>query len=323
MDVSRKENLPLPPGIINSIKAGFDVVAAHITAIFLPLFLNLFLWLGPRLRIDALFNPIKGDMVLIWKNGGMSAADIQNILTWYDATIPQINLFWLLRALPIGISSLHFSQKVDQTPFGVPSVLQVGAVSLPGWLFLLTVGGWIGGGLYFRSVAWLAVENKDVPHVGVLRAIAQTALISIFWGVLSVMLGVPIFIAFAALLQISQFLAQIFIMLLSIASIWVIVPLFFSPHGVFLKKQNMLTSMISSAQMARYMLPTSSLFVLAVFLLSVGLNYLWSIPPENSWMTLVGIFGHAFVTTALLASSFIYYRDMSAWLKTALEKMRK
>ena len=44
--------------------------------------------------------------------------------------------------------------------------------------------------------------------------------------------------------------------------------------------------------------------------------------PEDSWMTLLGIFGHSFVTTALLASSFVYYRDMTAWLQAVIEKLR-
>jgi len=40
-------------------------------------------------------------------------------------------------------------------------------------------------------------------------------------------------------------------------------------------------------------------------------------------MTLVGITGHAFITTALLAASFVYYRDMNAWLQTVFEKMQQ
>jgi hypothetical protein len=39
-------------------------------------------------------------------------------------------------------------------------------------------------------------------------------------------------------------------------------------------------------------------------------------------MTLIGIGGHAFITTGLLAASFIYYRDMSAWLQTVFEQLR-
>lgn len=322
MEVTRTENLPTPPGIINSIKAGFDTIATHITAIFLPLLLNLFLWLGPRLRMDALFNSIKDDVISIWKTGGVPAEDIQRVLTWYEATIPSINLFWLFRTIPIGISSLLLPQGASQTPLGAPAILQVSAVSLFGWIFLITLAGWIGGGLYFRSVAWLAIANKDDQPIHISRAIVQTMLVSILWGILSIMIMVPVFLVLALLLQFSPFIANLLVLFLSLASMWVFVPLFFWPHGIFLKQQNFFTSLMSSVQMARFTLPTSSMFVLTVFLLAFGLNFLWSIPPEDSWITLLGIFGHSFVTTALLAGSFIYYRDMNIWLQSVIEKLR-
>ncbi len=321
MEVSRVENLPPPPGVISSIKAGFDTIATHITAILLPLLLNLFLWLGPRLRMNALFDLVKGDAIQIWKAGGVSAEDIQRVLTWYNDTIPAVNLFWLLRTLPIGISSMLFPQATSATPLGNPSILQVGALNLLGWIFLLTLVGWIGGGLYFRSVAWIITSNKEDQRLSIARAISQTMLISIFWSILLMMIGVPIFLILALVLQFSPFIANLLVLFVSLASMWVIIPLFFWPHGVFLKKQNVITSIISSFQMARFTLPTSSMFVLTVFLLTFGLNFLWAIPPEDSWMTFVGIFGHSFVATALLAGSFIYYRDMNIWLQTVVDKL--
>lgn len=321
MEVSRIENLPPPPSVISSIKAGFDTIASHITTILSPLILNLFLWLGPRLHIDVLFNSFRDYMVSTWQTGGVPAADIQRILDGYDKTVPIVNLFWLLRTLPIGISSLLFPQDVTQTPLGTPSILQVNAWTFLGWMFLLTLAGWIGGGLYFRSVAWLATANKDDQPVGVFRAIFQTMLVSIFWGILTMMIVVPVFFVLALVIQINPFIANIVVLFLSLISMWVIVPLFFWPHGVFVKRQNVITSIISSVQMARFTLPTSSMFVLTIFLLTFGLNFLWSIPPEDSWMTLLGIFGHSFVTTALLAASFIYYRDMNAWLQGVLDKL--
>ena len=321
MNVSKIENLPPPPGILNSIKAGFDIIATHITAILLPLLLNLFLWLGPRLRMDALFNSVKTDVISVWKTSGMPAQDIQSAMDLYEKTIPRINLFWIFHTIPIGISSLFLPQKISQTPLGDPAIWQVSAASLLGWIFILTLFGWIGGSLYFRSVAWLAMANEDAQPLSVPRAIAQTILISISWGILSVFIGVPVFLVLALVLQFSAFIANLLVLFLSLASMWVIVPLFFWPHGVFIKQQNVITSILSSVQMMRFTLPTSSLFVLTVFLLTFGLNFLWSIPPENSWMTLVGIFGQSFVATALLAGSFVYYRDMNIWLQSVIEKL--
>jgi hypothetical protein len=75
--------------------------------------------------------------------------------------------------------------------------------------------------------------------------------------------------------------------------------------------------------MARFTFPTSGMFVISVLILSQGMNYLWRVPPSDSWMTLVGIAGHAFITTAVLASSFVYYRDMNVWLQTIFEQWQK
>ena len=322
MERTSTEGFPPPPGIINSLKAGFDAIAAHIYAIILPILLNLFFWLGPRLRMDAFFNSIKADMVNIWRTGGVPAAEIQKMIDSYEKILPTINFFWLVRTLPIGISSLIFPESTGATPLGNPIALQAGFFSIIGWGFLLTLIGWIGGGLYFRSVASIAMDNNEEVPVGRFRALAQTIMLSITFTVLSLVIGLPIVLILSLVLQLNEFLANILVLVLSLASMWLIVPLFFWPHGVFVKRQNFITSVITSIQMARFTLPTSSMFVLAVFLLTAGLNYLWTIPPQDSWMTLFGIFGHAFVTTGLLAASFIYYRDMNNWLQKVMDRVR-
>jgi len=142
------------------------------------------------------------------------------------------------------------------------------------------------------------------------------------WGFLSAFIGVPIFLILAVALQFNAFIANLIVLFLSLASMWVIVPLFFWSHGIFVKQQNVIESMLTSLRMVRFTLPTSSLFVLTMFLLSFGLNFLWNIPPEDSWMTLIGIFGHSFVATALLASSFVYYRDMNIWLQDTMDRLK-
>jgi hypothetical protein len=322
MQSTQTENLPPPPGVISSIKAGFDAIAAHIKVILLPLLLDLFIWLGPRLRMNAMFDSMRNDLVNFWKSGGISTTQIQAMLDSYNQIIPVINLFWVLRTLPVGISSLVFPDPTSSTPLGTPSVLQVNAVNFLGWLFLLTLVGWIGGGLYFRSVAWRSVVPENEKPIGVGRAVVQTILLSIVCSILLFVIGMPVLLLLGVLLQVSEVVGYIAMFALSFISMWLIVPVFFWPHGIFVKRQNFLTAILSSVQMARFTLPTSSMFILTIFLLSVGLNYLWNIPPEDSWITLLGIFGHAFVTTALLAASFIYYRDMNLWLQSVLERLK-
>jgi hypothetical protein len=322
MEVSRIENLPPPPGIISSIKAGFDAIASHITVILLPLLLNLFMWLGPRLQMDELFHSIEGDMVLFWKASQIPADQIKLMKESYETMSQSVNLFGFLRTFPIGISSLFVPQNGSfTTPLGDPTILQVNGYNFLLWIFLLTVVGWIGGALYFRVVAGAALTER-VTLVRVSQAVLQTILVSIVCNMLLLIISMPIFFILFVVTQFSALMGNLVVLFIALGSVWVIVPVFFWAHGVFIKRQNVLTSILSSFQLTRFTLPTSSLFVLTVFLLSYGLSFLWRMPSQDSWMTLLGIFGHSFVTTALLAASFIYYFEMSAWVQAVLEKLR-
>src|SRR5436190_17774382 len=151
MERTKIEGFPPPPGIVNSLKAGFDAIAAHIHAIFLPILLNLFFWLGPRLRVDAFFDSIREDMYSIWRTSGAPAAQIQTMIDEYEKFmefLPRVNFFWFARTLPIGVSSLIFPETNGATPLGDPMVLQMNAYNLVVWLLLITLIGWVVGGLY-------------------------------------------------------------------------------------------------------------------------------------------------------------------------------
>lgn len=316
--------LPPPPGIFGSIRTGFDAVAAHVTVILVPLALDVLLWLGPRVSMDRIIEPGLRQFGSLATSAGLKPADIQNTLDMSSKFFQAFNLLGILRTFPIGIFSLMSGVMPTQTPLGAPSVLQVeSALQLLALAFLLTMLGWMLGGLYFRWVAALSVPDGPPevrPSVG--RAVMQTVLYALIWTLFFWVVGLPVMLLLNLLFMINAVLGEGVLLLLGFVSIWLVVPLFFSPHGIFTRRQNALNSILSGFQMTRFTLPTSSLFVLTVFLLGVGLNFLWSKPADDSWFVLVGIFGHAFITTALLASSFVYYHNMSAWLQVALSRLR-
>ena len=320
MEEKKLTSLPPPPGAIQALRSGFDAVASHVSAIFLPLTLDVFLWLGPRLKMETLFTLLKPDLILTWQALGISNADIDRTIGLYTETLPRINLFWLLRSIPVGVSSLLYARDVLHTPLGALSSMQIMSdVDMLGWMFLLTVLGWLGGALYFRHVAWLAANNDQNPPAPFGRILAQTILLSIICFGLLMTLGLPIYTIVLQIAQFDSFIAQFILITMGLFSMWAIVPLFFWPHGVFIKRQNILESILSSWRLARFTMPNSSMFVLCAFILALGLDVIWNIPATDTWWMLVGILGHAFVATSLLAASFIYYRDASAWLQTALD----
>ncbi len=320
MDAPKTETLPPPPGVIGSLKAGFDTIAVHITAIFLPLLLDLLLWLGPHVSIEKLFQPVLLDVRSFGSANGISASDLNRVIDIYQTILHQLNLLSILRTFPIGITSLMSGLNPLATPLGAPIILQVqSALDFLGWIVLLTLVGWLGGGIYFRWIASLVTPKDEA--VGT-QAVWQSLILSILWMMVTFALGIPIFLLIYVLFSISPILGQGVLLFLGFLSMWLVVPLFFSAHGIFMRRQNVFASVVSSLQMTRFTLPTSSLFVLSVIMISIGLNFVWSIPPADSWMSLVGIVGHAFITTALLAGSFIYYRDMTNWLQIVFEKLK-
>jgi hypothetical protein len=330
MSVQKSDALPPPPGVIGSLRAGFDVVSSHVWLIFLPIALDVFLWLGPRLSVGDLYSSVVSSTLEIIKTQPLPAQNIQSFseaAAMVTDVLNRFNWFSWLRTFPIGISSIEaFGLPKElplQTPLGVQEVIQASSL-LPwlGWTILLGLAGWILGSLYFRWVSVTALGEEEAG-IGPLRALTQTILLSVIWIGGLMMILFPLSLALALLNTINPSLGNAVLFVFLILSYWLIVPLFFMPHGIFTRKQNALYSMFTSLRMSRFTLPTSGMFVFSVFVLARGLNYLWSIPDYDSWMRLVGIAGHAFITTALLAASFVYYRDMNVWLQDVLDKMQQ
>ena len=313
--------LPPPPGIIGSLRAGFDVTAGYITAILMPVALDLILWLGPRLSLNTLAQPVLNYIQQgMTANGGFKPEDVTSMMTLYQQSFKAFNVLALLRTFPVGVASLISGKLPGLTPLGMPTTMQIDSyLNLVGLVFLLTLIGWLFGGLYFRWVAAI-VTPENLPST--LGALIQTLFYSVVWVLVCWILGLPIIFTVSLIFMFNSVVGEVVLVILAFISMWLIVPVFFSPHGIFVKKQNAFASILGSFQMARFTLPTSSLFVLTVFLLAYSSNFLWAIPTNDSWLTLVGILGHGFVTTALLASSFKYYRDMTAWLQTVLARLR-
>jgi hypothetical protein len=327
MDAQKFESLPPPPGVIGSLRAGFDTVAGHVWLIVLPLALDIFLWLGPRLSVDGLLRPFVRYMFLQARRS-VDVSELDRFLEAQSSFLDALQKFNLLsliskfRTFPIGISSLLAQTMPVDTPLGEQNVVQVTSIPLlVGIVLILTLLGWMVGGLYFRWVSGTTLGQE--AGISLLRAIMQTFILSVCWllGLMIVLL--PVMFILALLAFINPLLANGAIFVILLLSFWMVVPLFFIPHGIFARRQNAFYSALTSLRLARFTFPTSGMFVISVLILSQGLNYLWSVPPNDSWMTLVGIAGHAFITTAVLAASFVYYRDMNVWLQTVFEQWQK
>lgn len=326
METEQLQTLPPPPGVFGSLKAGFDTIASNVAVILLPLALDLWLWLGPHLRVEHLFEAFFDDMAQFSAASDLPAAEMWPNSQMYTALLGELskfNLMSMLRTFPIGVFSLMSGKMPTETPFGSATMVYVDSpLALLGWTILLTLAGWALGGVFFRWVSLVVADPSKPTSLRLGYCVTQTMLFSTVWLFLMLLFSIPLSMTLMVILFANPVLAQGLILLVAMLSMWLVVPLFFTPHGIFLRQENAFASIYVSLRMARFTLPTSSMFVLSVFLIAYGLDHLWNIPAANSWMALVGIAGHAFITTSLLAASFIYYRDMQVWLQTVFARMK-
>jgi hypothetical protein len=314
-----------PPRLIVSFLAGFDVVANNIQLILFPLVLDLLLWFGPHLRLKNLVGPMVDEMNATLTQ--MATPDMTQLVqaakdTWLS-TIEHFNLLSSLRTYPIGIPSLFASLGPLQTPMGPAQIYELPSATITfGVWVLVTLVGIIGGSLYFNEIARVtSLERNIVSFKRIIWQIVQSIFLGILLILILMVILVPASILLSILTMINPVLAQIAVLLLSIIVLWLLIPLVFSPYGIFAFKQNAFVSILLSVRMVRYFLPTTGLFLLFVVLISQGLDLLWRVPPETSWMALIGILGHAFITTGLLSASFVYYRGGMSWMQQNLQRL--
>lgn len=319
-----------PIGVLSSIVAGFDQVAAKPQLILPILLLDLFLWFGPHISIEplipqdlALIDASTGEFVSV-EDAGIDYEEISegiNVLSGlsvFPLGMP-FNLVVGLGSLSPGIPSLMASRFPTETPIGKPAVFTVdnAGVAILIWVACLIVGIYLGV-LLHRKVASEIVQDTEFSSSW------------ITWG-RSLILGLGalivalLFALFTALLiAISGFVfggdigsvigATLMIAYLSIGA-WMAIYLFFSIHGIVLKGFGILRSMLESVFFVRMNFISSVLFLFSVCGVTLLFRrYVWSLPKNESWLMILAVFGHAFVAATFLVASYIFYQERREWL---------
>ena len=322
MEIPTKTSQIDPPRLIPSMVQGFNLVAQKLYLIIPPILLDLFLWFGPRLSFEKVLNSGWEKMISGWKSfSGMQ--DVLELATEMWSNFARMNFFSLLRAVPVGLTSLLWWKSEVLTP------LDISPISLPfsssQWYVVLGVAlfitGIFFGALFFHWICCATVTEISKPKVrSIFWIINQSIFLTFILFILLILISIPVSIFSNIILTAASAIAEIGIFIMGFILLWALLPLVFSAHGIFIEKLNAWQSLRLSTQLVRTRSSGAGLFVTVSILLNMGLNLIWNIPSTNTWWLLVGIVGHAFIYTALVASSFYYFRSGLIWLK---EKTRQ
>jgi len=313
------------PKIIQAIKSGFNTIANKPYLMIPPILLDLFLWFGPAWRVDSFFKPIlQGFSNLPALDTAEYTELLANFQTTWMEILANLNLTRSLRTLPIGIPSLIALKQPFQNPLGRPVVFELGSgyevIGL--WLIFLLLG-FLLGSIYFNNISKQIVDihnEKEHTIKSFLRTYLQIILMPVLILIILLIVSMPLLLIMSIISMLNPAISQFLLILIGFLLLWVILPLVFTPHGIFLYKQNLISAMMTSINVVKTSMSQTTWFLLAVFALNEGMNYLWTSPSVDNWFLVVGIFGHAFVVSAVIAASFYYFLDATAYTQSIMNK---
>jgi hypothetical protein len=302
-----------PIGVLRSLATGFDRVAAR-PWLALPAFLlDIFLWLGPRVRITPLIDQAVAALVV---SPGAEPALSEQITAFRTALVElgsRFNLLSALSSLPVGIPSLMAMRMPLEAPLPAASGIELpnGLIMLGGWLLLSLIGVGLGS-LYHIGVAHQVAPKAEL--VSAVSAWSRMAALSLgaYLGALSLVVMTVLAASVAALLV--PLLGVIVGFMGFSLLFWAVVYLVFTPHGIIRSRLGIVRSIAESIQIVRWNLLSTTGFLMVVFVVSYATNWVWGLPLEGSWYSLLAVLGHAFVSATLLASSYVFYQSRREWL---------
>jgi hypothetical protein len=310
VDRPNPNGISKPIGVIKSVAAGFDKIAAQPLLLIPPILLDLFLWFGPRLTIPTIFEELSKFIIA---PTGMEEAIVEQIRSSFIELGARVNLFSVMSSFPLGISTLMAGRRPITSPVGDGSVIQLTnpLVMFMSLVVILAIGQGIGA-QFHRWIARQTAPGEE--QIDQWKASVKAILLA----VVVFSLAFLILFGFSLVAVLASLLLPLFGFMVAFLGfsfiLWAFIYLIFTPHGIILNRLGIVRAMMESTTLVRW----NILPVVGYLGLAYGITYLtnlvWVLPDEGSWFSILAVVGHAFVSATLLAGSYAFYQDRRSWL---------
>jgi hypothetical protein len=318
-----------PISVFAALLAGFDRVASKPVLILPILALDLVLWLGPRLGITPLIpegiawlglpagsDPLLAEEIQVIEQVLAVFRERYNILSAlsvFPAGMP-FNMLIASGSLPAGLPSLMAGRFPIVSPLGKPSVHLIGnpleATLI--WLGITIVGLGLGTG-YHRLLAWQTMPGVELGsgwkswwRMLILYALAYCG-------------GMVVLMVSALLASIASLIIPLLGALILFAGMsalfWTAVYFAFTAHGIVGYQFGVFKALMESIYVVRANMLSTVGFLFSAFVITwFTTTEIWTLPGDSSWYNLLAFIGFAFISTTLLAASYVFYQERRVWL---------
>jgi hypothetical protein len=312
-------------GIIDTLSAGFRTVSRRLWLVVVPVLLDLYLWLGPKLsirpiieRLVTLFRTMMATASMPPANGSADAVAMAELmLHTFEETLGSINLFALLAWGRLGVPSVtgvafipeNARWTIEISGYGQALVLQL----------LLLGAGLLIACVYLSMLADTLRINNEESFMARLRFLMRR--VPTYWLHLAIIF-VPLSMLFMFTLSVGMLLGPLSVFV-AVGVLWAMLFLAFVPQAVTLAEHRPLMALWSSVAIVRINFWSTLGIVLLTNVIGAGLGLIWNQLLLGSTVgTLAAILANAYVGTGLTMALFIFYRDRIILLRQRLEEQR-
>ncbi len=237
-----------------------------------------------------------------------------------DEIAHKYNLFSAITPAPLlGVSNLMGARLTLERPFGLrPEIPAPNLGAVVGWVSILFVVGVGLNALYLWQIGQRVTEHTETPTPGPQhprRLWAGLLQLTFTLFLIGLLLLIPMSLIMAVLGALSPALSGLFFTFVLSLAVFVMFNLVYAVPGMVQLCQPPLQAIYESIVLTRLDFVGTTGFLLVALIITQGLNFVWSIPDPATWTTLVGIGGHALVSTALIAALFVFYQERLAYLQ--------
>lgn len=305
---------PKPLGVIDSVSAGIGLVWRRPWTLLIPIILDAMIWLLPRLSLTEFFRPYLNEILSAMPLSTDPQA-AEETRAAFQGALESFNLVGFVAAALNAVTRIPTLLAIDAPDIASPLTTLSYSIQSPTLILFLFIPLFLLGlvfvALYFELIAQgarpLETPERGVMMMRVARLWLRLIALSLF--LLGLLFAAVFILVALQLLFNSGEVAAFATLLLTVMFFWVFIYFFFVPSAAAVSDISIRSAIRRSSVLFRlFFWTTFALVALSVFL-ERGLAILWDGLTVNPVGVVVGIVANAFIGTALIAASMIYYQD--------------
>jgi uncharacterized membrane protein YesL len=323
MEKSAKKTDRKPLGVVESLSSGFELIWQNPWIVLIPIALDLFLWLGPQITAQPLFQETL--TLLAMATPANAPAETQQNLEMLKSILQtsgdSMNIMGMLAAgMPTVIGLQPPATTMPRAVFIVSD-----SAALLGLVVLFGLGGALIMSGYLEMTA-RPVRNESDERTFLarwLRAFANVILLGILVALGFFILMIPVTIIAGTLSMASQAIGSFMLLGGMMLIFWAFLYLVFAVPAIFVSRANAPQALLNSISIFRFDFWSAIGLVFIVYLVRAGFTLIWQLFENNIWGVVFDVIANAFLSSGLIAATMIFYNDRMNWLIAVREHLRQ